>query len=137
MNTLFGRREITAEDFAVARPAGDAFQWMDDLVLVNGEAIGGYNVALTATCNVDEVLGTNVNTFENDDYVNVYVNLLPWLSEVEPKLDVTLCKGDGSDEYFERPLNEREQTAILLTVLRAMPEFIGSIIASEEKRKVE
>ena len=132
---ILGGSEITADDFAVEDPGGEGFQWMEDLILVGEElpfepqkAIGGFNISLRASCDVDDVFGTNVNTYENDDYLNIYCNLYPWLTEVEPKLYVTICKGDGTDEYCERPLNEREQAAILKIVLRSLPDYITSIL---------
>lgn len=125
---LFGR-EIRPDDFIVENPDGDDFIWMEDLI----DGAGGWNVVLTARCNVDEVFGTHVATSENGDYINVYANLTPFLTEATPALDVTLCKEDGTDEYFERPLNEDEQRAILYTLQSALPKLVNELINQTQK----
>ena len=108
-------REIREGDFLVEQPEGNDFVWMDELF----DNHGGWNVLLYANANVDEIFGTYVETEENGDYLNIYAELHPSLMEVAPNLDITLCKDDGTDEYMERPMSEKEQLIILKTVQEA------------------
>ena len=115
-------RAIQIEDFTVESD-GNAFEWMDHLF--GGE--GGWNVALAANCNVDELFGTHVATDENMDYLNIYANLRPWLVEVDDKLKITLCKDNGEDVPMERDLSEKEQLMILHIVQNALPELVNEL----------
>ena len=61
----------------------------------------------------DAVFGTSVTSEENDDYVNVYAEYDLRTGEVCPALQVTLCRGDGSNDDYTYPLNEDERGWLL------------------------
>lgn len=77
------------------------------------------NFYVQAEFDVDTVFGTHVLTDENDDWLNIYANYDTQEDRVCDTLDVTLCKGDGSEEYFSYPLNAAEQEVLL----RKMEEY--------------
>ena len=77
------------------------------------------NFYVQAEFDVDAVFGTHVLTDENDDWLNIYANYDTQEDRVCDTLDVTLCKGDGSEEYFSYPLNAAEQDVLL----RKMEEY--------------
>ena len=62
---------------------------------------------------VDAVFGTFVLTDKNDDWLNIYANYD--IAEDRPcdSLELTLCKGDGSEESWSYPLNAAEQDVLL------------------------
>ena len=72
-----------------------------------------------ADFDVDAVFGTFVCTDKNDDWLNIYANYD--IAEDRPcdTLELTLCKGDGSEESWSYPLNAAEQDVLL----RKMEEF--------------
>ena len=71
------------------------------------------NFYVQAEFDVDAVFGTHVLTDENDDWLNIYANYDTQEDQVCDTLDVTLCKGDGSEEYFSYLLNAAEQEVLL------------------------
>lgn len=71
------------------------------------------NFYVEAEFDVDTVFGTHVLTDENDDWLNIYANYDTQEDRVCDTLDVTLCKGDGSEEYFSYQLNAAEQEVLL------------------------
>ena len=77
------------------------------------------NFYVQAEFDVDTVFGTHVLTDENDDWLNIYANYDTQEDRVCDTLDVTLCKGDGSEEYFSYLLNAAEQEVLL----RKMEEY--------------
>ena len=58
---------------------------------------------------MDAAFGTHVLTDENDDWLNIYANYDTQEDRVCDTLDVTLCKGDGSEESWSYQLNAAEQ----------------------------
>ena len=58
---------------------------------------------------MDAAFGTFVLTDKNDDWLNIYANYD--IAEDRPcdTLELTLCKGDGSEESWSYPLNAAEQ----------------------------
>ena len=56
---------------------------------------------------------------KNDDWLNIYANYD--IAEDRPcdTLELTLCKGDGSEESWSYPLNAAEQEVLM----RKMEEF--------------
>lgn len=105
-------REIQVGDFTI--DDYDAIVWME-YILPDEES--GWNVCLMAQKNVDEILGTHVETDENDNYVNCYINVSADFSYINPVMDVILWQADDSCIEMERPLSKHEQ-AILLNVAR-------------------
>ena len=68
---------------------------------------------------VDAAFGTFVLTDENDDWLNVYANYDIAQGKPCDTLELTLCKGDGSEESWSYPLNAAEQDVLL----RKMEEY--------------
>ena len=68
---------------------------------------------------VDAAFGTFVLTGKNDDWLNIYANYD--IAEDRPcdTLELTLCKGDGSEESWSYQLNAAEQDVLL----RKMEEY--------------
>lgn len=71
------------------------------------------NFYMPAVFDPDAVFGTSVMSMENDDYVNVYAEYDLRTGEVCPALQVTLCRGDGSNDDCIYPLNEDERGWLL------------------------
>lgn len=107
-------REIQPGDFIVEN-SSDSIVWMEHVLSDDDD---GWNIYLTAQSNVDALFGTNVETDENDDYVNCYINVSADFSYINPIMDVILWQADDSCIEMERPLSKHEQ-AILLNVARA------------------
>lgn len=74
---------------------------------------------MDADFDVDAAFGTFVLTDKNDDWLNIYANYD--IAEDRPcdTLELTLCKGDGSEESWSYPLNAAEQEMLM----RKMEEF--------------
>jgi len=70
------------------------------------------NFSLYCAFNVDEVFGTHVETGENDDYLNVYANYDMTAGQVCDRLEITLCRGDGTDKYLCYKLDDAELAAL-------------------------
>ena len=68
---------------------------------------------------MDAAFGTFVLTDKNDDWINIYANYD--IAEDRPcdTLELTLCKGDGSEESWSYQLNAAEQDVLL----RKMEEY--------------
>lgn len=77
------------------------------------------NFYVDADFDVDAAFGTFVLTDKNDDWLNIYANYD--IAEDRPcdTLELTLCKGDGSEESWSYPLNAAEQEVLM----RKMEEF--------------
>lgn len=83
----------------------------------DGEDDPHWSYQLMAINNVDEMFGTNVETSENADYIDIYVSVSPDLRQIyDNHLEVILCKEDGTDEYYRRPLNPAEEDVMLSLV---------------------
>ena len=63
--------------------------------------------------NVDEVFGTNVQTLENDDWLNVYANFDVDSRQVCDTLELVLNRGDGGCEELTYQLDEAEKSILL------------------------
>ena len=70
------------------------------------------NFYIPVTFNPDRVFGTNVETFDNDDFLNIYVDYDMAHGEVADHLDLTLCRADGTDEYSTYPLDPAQRDAL-------------------------
>ena len=98
-------KEITSAGHLSARN----FSFGDEIIESNGKL----NFYVQTEFDVDAAFGTFVLTDENDDGLNVYANYD--IAEDRPcdTLELTLCKGDGSEESWSYPLNAAEQDVLL------------------------
>ena len=83
------------------------------------------NFYLVINCDVDALFGTHVDTADNDDYLNVYANYNLDTGEVEDRLEITLCRGDGVDVPMECLLSGDER-AMLLAQMRDYCQRCGT-----------
>ena len=98
-------KEITSAGHLSARN----FSFGDEIIESNGKL----NFYVQTEFDVDAAFGTFVLTDENDDWLNVYANYD--IAEDRPcdTLELTLCKGDGSEESWSYPLNAAEQEVLM------------------------
>ncbi|WP_418507293.1 hypothetical protein, partial [Dysosmobacter sp.] len=98
-------REITSAGHLSVRN----FSFGEEII----ESDGKLNFYVQTEFDVDAAFGTFVLTDENDDWLNVYANYD--IAEDRPcdTLELTLCKGDGSEESWSYPLNAAEQDVLL------------------------
>ena len=106
-----GGKEITSAGHLSARN----FSFGDEII----ESDGKLNFYVQTEFDVDAAFGTFVLTDENDDWLNIYANYD--IAEDRPcdTLELTLCKGDGSEESWSYPLIAAEQDVLL----RKMEEY--------------
>jgi len=104
-------KEITSAGHLSARN----FSFGDEII----ESDGKLNFYVQAEFDVDAAFGTFVLTDENDDWLNVYANYDIAQGKSCDTLELTLCKGDGSEESWSYPLNAAEQDVLL----RKMEEY--------------
>ena len=99
-------KEITSAGHLSARN----FSFSDEIMM---EENGKLNFYVDADFDVDAAFGTFVLTDKNDDWLNIYANYD--IAEDRPcdTLELTLCKGDGSEESWSYPLNAAEQDVLL------------------------
>ena len=104
-------KEITSAGHLSARN----FSFGDEII----ESDGKLNFYVRTEFDVDTAFGTFVLTDKNDDWLNIYANYD--IAEDRPcdTLELTLCKGDGSEESWSYPLNAAEQEVLM----RKMEEF--------------
>lgn len=104
-------KEITSAGHLSARN----FSFGDEIIESNGKL----NFYVQTEFDVDTAFGTFVCTDKNDDWLNIYANYD--IAEDRPcdTLELTLCKGDGSEESWSYPLNAAEQEVLM----RKMEEF--------------
>ena len=109
---LLDGKEITSAGHLSARN----FSFSDEIMM---EEYGKLNFYVEASFDVDAAFGTFVLTDKNDDWLNIYANYD--IAEDRPcdTLELTLCKGDGSEENWSYPLNAAEQDVLL----RKMEEY--------------
>ena len=91
------------------------FSFGDEII----ESDGKLNFYVQAEFDVDAAFGTFVLTDENDDWLNVYANYDIAQGKPCDTLELTLCKGDGSEESWSYQLNAAEQDVLL----RKMEEY--------------
>ena len=104
-------KEITSAGHLSARN----FSFGDEII----ESDGKLNFYVQTEFDVDAVFGTFVLTDENDDWLNVYANYDIAQGKPCDTLELTLCKGDGSEESWSYQLNAAEQDVLL----RKMEEY--------------
>ena len=99
-------KEITSAGQLSARN----FSFSDEIMM---EENGKLNFYVDADFDVDAAFGTFVLTDKNDDWLNIYANYD--IAEDRPcdTLELTLCKGDGSEESWSYPLNAAEKDVLL------------------------
>ena len=98
-------KEITSAGHLSARN----FSFGDEII----ESDGKLNFYVQTEFDVDAAFGTFVLTDKNDDWLNIYANYD--IAEDRPcdTLELTLCKGDGSEESWSYPLNAAEKDVLL------------------------
>ena len=104
-------KEITSAGHLSAR----IFSFSDEII----ESDGKLNFYVQTEFDVDAAFGTFVLTDKNDDWLNVYANYDIAQGKPCDTLELTLCKGDGSEESWSYPLNAAEQDVLL----RKMEEY--------------
>ena len=104
-------KEITSARHLSARN----FSFGDEII----ESDGKLNFYVQAEFDVDAAFGTFVLTDENDDWLNVYANYDIAQGKPCDTLELTLCKGDGSEKSWSYQLNAAEQDVLL----RKMEEY--------------
>lgn len=104
-------KEITSAGHLSARN----FSFGDEII----ESDGKLNFYVQTEFDVDAAFGTFVLTDENDDWLNVYANYDIAQSKPCDTLELTLCKGDGSEESWSYQLNAAEREVLL----RKMEEY--------------
>lgn len=103
---LLDGMEITSAGHLSARN----FSFSDEIMM---DEDGKLNFYVDADFDVDAAFGTFVLTDKNDDWLNIYANYD--IAEDRPcdTLELTLCKGDGSEESWSYPLNAAEKDVLL------------------------
>ena len=91
------------------------FYFGDEIIESNGKL----NFYVQTEFDVDAAFGTFVLTDENDDGLNVYATYNIAQGKPCGTLELTLCKGDGSEESWSYQLNAAEQDVLL----RKMEEY--------------
>ena len=104
--TLSERHDPALE--AAARLSEKDLSFSNDIVDMGGHL----NFYINTDFNVDEVFGTNVQTTENDDWLNVYANFDMTSRHVCDVLDIELHRGDGGEEERSYTLNTAEKVML-------------------------
>ena len=103
---LLDDKEITSAGHLSVRN----FSFSDEIMIEEG---GKLNFYVEASFDVDAVFGTFVLTDKNDDWLNIYANYDIAQGKPCDTLELTLCKGDGSEESWSYQLNAAEQDVLL------------------------
>ena len=103
---LLDGKEITSAGHLSARN----FSFSDEIMM---EEDGKLNFYVDADFDVDAAFGTFVLTDKNDDWLNIYANYDIAQGKSCDTLELTLCKGDGSEESWSYPLNAAEKDVLL------------------------
>ena len=103
---LLDGMEITSAGHLSARN----FSFSDEIMM---EEDGMLNFYVDADFDVDAAFGTFVLTDKNDDWLNIYANYDIAEDRSCDTLELTLCKGDGSEESWSYPLNAAEKDVLL------------------------
>lgn len=88
--------------------------WQQEEWCIEGDGEGTYlNFYIPTVFDVDKTFGLHVNTDENDDYINVYLNWYPYADRVE----LVVCyMAPDTDEAYSVEMDD-EQIAELKAVL--------------------
>ena len=84
------------------------FSFSDEILMENGKL----NFYVQADFDVDAAFGTFVCTDENGDWLNIYANYDIARDRPCDTLELNLCKGDGTEEYWSYHLNAAEQEVL-------------------------
>ena len=98
-------KEITSAGHLTA----NNFSFSDEII----ETDGKLNFYIQADFDVDSAFGTFVCTDQNDDWLNIYANYDVEQDRLCDTLELSLCKGDGSEESWFYRLNAAEQEVLL------------------------
>ena len=98
-------KEITSAGHLSARN----FSFGDEII----ESDGKLNFYVQTEFDVDTAFGTFVCTDKNDDWLNIYANYDIAQGKSCDTLELTLCKGDDSEESWSYPLNAAEKDVLL------------------------
>lgn len=101
---LLGGMELTSAGHLTAQN----FSFSDEILIENGKL----NFYVQADFDVDAAFGTFVCTDENDDWLNIYANYDIVRDRPCDTLELNLCKGDGTEEYWSYHLNAAEQEVL-------------------------
>ena len=101
---LLDGMELTSAGHLTARN----FSFSDEILMENGKL----NFYIQADFDVDAAFGTFVCTDENDDWLNIYANYDIVRDRPCDTLELNLCKGDGTEEYWSYHLNAAEQEVL-------------------------
>ena len=124
LKLLSGSRRLRAEDITF----GDEIMEMDN---------HRQNFYMECWFVVDEVFGTNVCTSENEDYLNVYADYDMVNGTVCDELSVTLCRGDGIDEYYAYRLSDEEKALLLPKMEEYCKQQTGMSLAEYSKAQID
>ena len=105
------RKEITSAGHLTAQN----FSFSDEIMMENGKL----NFYVQTEFDVDAAFGTFVCTDENDDWLNIYANYDIEQDKPCDTLELNLCKGDSTEEYWSYHLNAAEQEVLA----RKMEEY--------------
>ena len=108
-------RELTSDTPRPIEVQGSRKLQPDDITFGGSieEMDGVLNFYLECWFPVDQMFGTHVETDANDNYLNVYANYDIAAGDVQDKLEITLCRGDGVDVQFVYKLDGNERAALL------------------------
>ena len=104
MLDLLNGKELTSAGHLTAQN----FSFSDEILMENGKL----NFYVQADFDVDAAFGTFVCTDENDDWLNIYANYDIVRDRPCDTLELNLCKGDGTEEYWSYHLNAAEQEVL-------------------------
>lgn len=76
------------------------------------EVDGLLNFYIPVTFDVDRVFGTDVESLDNDDWLNIYANYDMEHGEVADHLELSLNRADGSIEELTYPLDAGQREAL-------------------------
>lgn len=114
LNHLDGRQMI--KDTFAEKETKEGIRLSQDDICFSGEIMvenGKLNFYMDTILNVDRVFGTHVETTENDDWLNIYVNYDMEQRQVCDTLDIILHRNDGSDKELSYTLNAAEKEILL------------------------
>ena len=98
-------KDETLEEHLSARN----FSFGDEIIEMDGKL----NFYVRTEFDVDAAFGTFVCTDKNDDWLNIYANYDIAEDRLSDTLELTLCKGDGSEENWSYQLNAAEREVLL------------------------
>lgn len=100
---------------------------------------GLLNFYIPVTFGVDRVFGTDVESLDNDDWLNIYANYDMARGEVSDHLDISLNRADGSIESLTYPLDAEQRKSLrqkmdaycLEQVGKTLDDYVKEVAESE------